>query len=131
MYLRRLCYLTLIASLVTYSISISAQSVDEQQINMYAQAALEIETHRQRAYQEIQTILGKTPPPIVCNQPRSYNSLPAAAEKVAISYCQTSENIVEKSGLTVTEFNQITQKISEDQELERRVQNVIIELQKP
>lgn len=131
MYLLRFCRLTLLASILTYAPSISAQAVSDQQINNYAKAAIEIESERKQAYQEIQTILGKNPPEIVCNQPRSYNNLPEAAEKVAVSYCENSQDIVENNGLTVQEFNQITQRIREDQALERRVQEVIIELQQP
>lgn len=130
MYLRRLCQLTLIVSILSYSPVIKAQEVSEEQLNLYAKAVMEIESERQQAYEEIETILGESPPEIVCNQPRSYNRLPEAASRVAIAYCETSEEIVTSNGLSVREFNQITQKIQENEELERFVQQVIMDLQK-
>jgi len=130
MYLRQLYYLTLLATLMTLSPRVvTAQTISDEQVTMYAQAVIDIESHRQQAYSEIQRIMGDNPPEIFCDQPDSYNSLPNDAQKVAIAYCQNSENIVKDTGMTVPEFNEITQRVREDQELERRVQDAMIQLQ--
>jgi len=131
MYLRQLYHLTLLAILMTLSPRlVTAQTISDEQVTIYAQAVMDIESHRQQAYSEIQKIMGDDPPEIFCDQPDSYNSLPEDAQKVAIAYCQNSESIVKNTGMTVPEFNQITQRVREDQELEKRVQEAIIQLQK-
>ncbi len=130
MYLLQLYCFTLLATLLSLSPRmVNAQTLSDEQINNYAQAVMRIESNRQQAYAEIQRIMGENPPEIVCNQPSSYNSLPEEAAKVALTYCQNSENIVKDTGMTVEQFNQITQQIKQDQELERRIQDVMRESQ--
>jgi hypothetical protein len=41
-------------------------------------------------YQNIQQILGKTPPEIACHRRETFNNLPTEAQKIAVSYCQNS-----------------------------------------
>lgn len=130
MYLRQLYHFTLLATLLSLSPRVvNSQTVSDEQIISYAQAVMQIESNRQQAYAEIQQIMGENPPDIVCNQPSSYNNLPEDAAKVALTYCQNSESIVKDTGMTVEQFNQITQQVRQDQELERKIQNVISDLQ--
>jgi hypothetical protein len=126
---QNLAYLAFISNFLLFSQPIKAQDLSNEQISLYAQTLMEIETHRQQAYQQIQTIMGEEPPEIICNQPQTYNGLPEDAQKVAITYCQTSETLVQDRGMSVQEFNDITLKIREDKNLERRVQQVMLNLQ--
>jgi hypothetical protein len=89
-----------------------------------------IEIQRKQAYQEISRILGKSPPAITCNQRESFNNLPANAQRIAVDYCNNSKKIVQDSGLTAAQFNAITNRISSDDNLRRRVQNEMIRLQR-
>jgi len=130
MYLRQLYHLTLLATLMTFFPRVvTSETISNEQVTIYAQAVMDIESHRQQAYSEIQRIMGDNPPEILCDQSDSYNNLPKDAQKVAIAYCQNSESIVKDTGMTVSEFNEMTQKVREDQELERRVQDAMIQLQ--
>lgn len=130
MYLRKLYHLTLLTTVITLCGGVvKAQTLSDEQISNYAQAVMQIESNRQRAYAEIQQIMGENPPDIVCNQPSSYNALPEDAAQVAITYCQTSESIVKDTGMTAEQFNQITQQVRQDQELEQKLLDVMRNLQ--
>jgi hypothetical protein len=116
--------------IVSFRSSAYTQDFTADQIKRYATAVLLIETQRKQAYQEILRILGKSPPAITCNQRESFNNLPANAQKIAVDYCNNSKKIVQDSGLTAAQFNTITNRISSDDNLRRRVQNEMIRLQR-
>jgi hypothetical protein len=99
-------------------------------VTNYARALLKIESYRQQAYQNIQQILGKTPPEIACHRRETFNNLPTEAQKIAVSYCRNSISIVENSGLSRSQFNDITRRLRSDQSLKERVQNAIIRIQR-
>lgn len=102
-----------------------AQSDDE--IARYAQAAKEIESARQRAYNQIKGIIGGEVPSFACNQrPGSLNSLPAGeARNIADRYCDEAESIVKKYNFTNESFNAITRRRQSDPAIERRVQDAL------
>lgn len=102
-----------------------AQSDDE--IGRYVQAAREIESSRQRAYNEIKGIIGGEVPSFACNQrPGSLNTLPAGrAREIADRYCTDSESIVRKYNFTNESFNGITRRRQSDPAIERRVQDAL------
>ncbi|GET37554.1 DUF4168 domain-containing protein [Microseira wollei] len=101
-----------------------AQSDDE--INRYAQAAREIESSRQSAYNEIKGIIGGEVPSFACDQrPGSLEALPPRARDIAARYCDEAENIVKKNNFTNESFNAITRMRQSDQALERRVQDAL------
>jgi len=108
--------------------SAHAEDLSESQINKYAKAALNIEGERQQAYSNIQSILGKNPPDIICNQPETIRKLVPEAQKVAVNYCIKAKKFVENSGLTVSEFNGITQKIRANQTLENLIGQTMLKL---
>ena len=116
--------------IVSFRSSAYTQDFTADQIKRYATAVLLIETQRKQAYQAISQILGKIPPAITCNQRESFNNLPANAQRIAVDYCNNSKNIVQDSGLTASQFNTITNRISSDDNLRRRVQNEMIRLQR-
>mgnify|MGYP006266993961 CR=1 FL=1 len=112
------------------SFSAEAQDFSDQDVMNYARAVLQMESHRQQAYEQIKKIIGQAPPAIVCNQPNSYSNLPGEAQKIARDYCSTSKQIVEESGLSVSQFNAITTRAQSDNNLEKRVQNAMIQIRK-
>lgn len=114
----------------SFPVNARAQEFSNEQIRKYARAVLDIEAHRRQAYQDIQTIIGRQPPEIVCNQPTTLRNLPANAQKIASNYCKTSKTIVERSGLGVSAFNAITTRAQEDQNLKRRIQNAMIQIRR-
>ncbi|MDB9415930.1 DUF4168 domain-containing protein [Microcystis aeruginosa] len=116
--------------IVSFRSSAYTQDFTADQIKRYATAVLLIETQRKQAYQAISQILGKIPPAITCNQRESFNNLPANAQRIAVDYCNNSKKIVQDSGLTASQFNTITNRISSDDNLRRRVQNEMIRLQR-
>lgn len=115
---------------LSFSFSAYTQDFNQAQIDKYAKAVLEIETRRKTAYQQIQKIIGRTPPNIICNRPDSFKELPRNAQTIAVNYCNESKAIVQNSGLTVSQFNEMTNKVRSDQEFKRRVQNAMIRLRK-
>ena len=114
---------------LTFNGTAYAEDFTAQEVTKYARAVLEIETHRQQAYQDIQQIIGTQPSDIVCNEPNSFTSLPADAKQVARTFCRTSKKIVENSGLTVSQFNTITSSVQSDKSLERRIQDAMLQIQ--
>lgn len=115
---------------LTPSSSAYTQDFNEEQINRYAQAVLKIENHRLQSYQEIQDIMGNSPPEITCNQSNTLGSLPQKAQKIAITYCLNAKKIAEDSGLTDEQFNTITVRLQSDQDLKQRIHNAMIRIQR-
>ncbi|MGK7930029.1 MAG: DUF4168 domain-containing protein [Microcystaceae cyanobacterium] len=115
---------------LSFGFSAYTQDFNEAQIEKYAKAVLEIETLRQTAYQQIQEIIGRNPPNIICNKPNSFKELPRDAQKIAVNYCNKSKSIVQNSGLTVRQFNDLTNRVRSDQALKRRVHNAMIRIQR-
>ncbi|NEO26915.1 MAG: DUF4168 domain-containing protein [Kamptonema sp. SIO4C4] len=105
-----------------------AQDFSNQEIRSYARALLEIEPHRQRAYNEIKDRAGSVPN-IVCNRRGTFSGLPGNARQIASNYCSRSREIVERVGLTIERFNQITSRVQNDPRLARQIQNEMRSLQ--
>lgn len=105
------------------------QGFSDAQIQRYARAVLQIESHRQRAYRQIQQIIGRSPGNIACYQPETLRKLPREAQKIAVDFCNTSKKIAQNSGLSAAQFNRITQQAQTDAALKRRIQNAIRQIQ--
>ncbi|WP_239005416.1 DUF4168 domain-containing protein [Gloeothece citriformis] len=115
---------------LTPSSSAHTQDIKEKEINQYAQAVLKIENQRLQAYQEIQDLVGNSPPEITCNQPDTLKSLPNQAQQIAVNYCLNAKQIAEESGLSDEQFNTITIRLKTDQDLKRRIHNAMIRIQR-
>lgn len=103
-----------------------AQNVSDDDLKKYAQAAMEIENLRKTTLSNIETIVGKsTLNQLNCHQEENFNQLPNNARTMAINYCNTSENIVKKYGLTNTQFNQITQQVRQNPALKQKLQAIV------
>lgn len=118
------------SSSLVFSFFAYTQDFSQAQINQYAKVVLEIETERKTAYQQIQKVLGKTPPPISCNQKDSLKKLPNDAQRIAVNFCNKSKKIAQNSGLKSSEFNAITDGLKKDSDLKNRIQKAIIQLRK-
>lgn len=99
--------------------------VNATEIVNYAKAVLEMESPRQKAFEEIKQIVGNNEvPKVVCNDPNSFNALPGKAKKIAVDYCKLSNDIVVKNGFSdINRFNQITLELQNNESLQRQIQN--------
>ncbi|BAQ61711.1 hypothetical protein GM3708_2117 [Geminocystis sp. NIES-3708] len=103
-----------------------AQNVSDEDLRKYAQAAVEIESLRKSTLNNIESIVGKsTPNQLNCHQEENFNQLPNNARNMAVSYCEKSETIVKKYGLTNTQFNQITQQVRQNPTLKQKLQAIV------
>ncbi len=129
-----LATLGFVASSIVSSSKADAQtpsSVDNNELVQYSRALLYIEKSRIQAFDEIKKISGgKQLPEIVCNEPKSIESLsPRRARDIAQKYCQRSQKIVEDNGLSIQRFNNITLKLRNDASLKRQIHDELIRLQ--
>lgn len=109
-----------------------AQSVTNTEVTKYARAVLVMEPVRQTAFTEIKKMIRSGDiPPIVCHKPKSLNTLPSKARKIAVNYCKRSKQIVESNGLTINRFNAITINLQSDPNLKRQVHDQLIRIQSP
>lgn len=114
-----------------FSSAAYAQAVSDTEVKNYAQAVLQAEPVRQEALDEIMTIIGsKNASSIVCHDPNSLDGLPNNARNVAVDFCNQYKDIVESQKLTITRFNEITVNLQKDPNLEKRIQNELLRIQK-
>jgi len=112
-----------------FSTAALAQGISDDEVRRYAQALLDMEPQRVRAYNRLQDIVGNNIPSIVCNQTTSFSGLPGDARQIAANYCNHSRRIVRERGFSVQRFNQITEQIRSDERLRQRVQAAMRQLQ--
>ena len=106
-------------------------SIGEEEIKKYAQTAIEIEKNRQQTYEKIKKMFPDSDniPKIVCNDPKSFNSLPANAKKIADNFCKRSQQIVESNGLSVERFNKITEASNKDSIIKQKIYEALLKEQ--
>lgn len=103
-----------------------AQNVSDEDLKKYAQAAMEIEGLRKMTLSNIENIVGKSKPnQLNCYQQESLTQLPDNARAMAVNYCEQSEAIVKKHGLSNAQFNQITQQVRENPVIKQKLQGFI------
>lgn len=108
------------------------QEITEEQLRKYAKAVIAIENLRRATYASIENIVGSNASlSVSCDQKKSFSQLPPAARTMAEDYCNQSEIIVKNNGLTVSQFNQITQQIKQNPSLKQRLQKIIEQMQPP
>lgn len=107
----------------------AAQDLDAGTLRNYAQALLEIEPVRRNAYDQIRGQTGGQVPQIYCHQRDSLSQLNRPVRDIAVRYCEQSIAIVERNGLTIQEFNQITNALQQNEGLAGRIQQELIRLQ--
>lgn len=120
-----------ISGRLSFQTAAYAQAVSQQEVTNYARAVLAMEPLRQAAYDDIKRIIGSGQVPnIICSQPSSFGSLPGNARQIAVNYCNKSREFVRANGLTIERFNEITNQVQANDDLKRRIQNAMIELQR-
>lgn len=108
-----------------------AESISSEDIVSYARAIWAIEPSRQAAYKEIQQIVEEDKiPEINCTKPDTITSLPRNVQDIAVNYCNQAKKIGESNGLTIPQFNGITATAQSNPQLQQRIQNELIRLQR-
>jgi hypothetical protein len=115
---------------VTFSQAVRSQELGSDKINRYAKAVLAIEVERKKAFQQIQTLIGRVPPQLICTNQDSIKKLPRNAQVVAVNFCNTSKKIAQESGLSADEFNRITTAARKDANLKTQIQRAIMNLRR-
>ncbi len=106
-------------------------SVNDIELTQYVQAASAIEKERQKDFATIKQMIGNAPiPQIICNDPKSFNSLSEQPKNIAVNYCTISQKIVKDSGLSIERFNQILVESKNNEKLKVRIYNESQRLQK-
>lgn len=106
-----------------------AQSFSDADLTRYAQAAIEIERLRRSTFANIENIVGQErSSQLACHQRDAINDLPSNARTMMNDFCQNSEVIVRRNGLTMNQFNQITQQVRQDNELRSRLRDITRQL---
>ena len=102
----------------------SVSSITSEQVNNYAKALLAIEQKRQEAYEEIQKLSNNEKlSEITCNQPETIKALDRSMQNIAVNYCKQAKEFIQDQGLTVAQFNEITDTAQSNSELRTQIQN--------
>jgi hypothetical protein len=107
-----------------------SQELGSDKVNRYAKAVLVIEVERKKAFEEIQTLIGRVPPQLTCTNRDSIKKLPRNAQAIAVNFCNVSKKIAQDSGLTADEFNRITAAARKDANLKTQIQRAIMNLRR-
>lgn len=111
---------------LTISNEVLAQTPSDADLQKYYTAVNEIEDLRQKTYRNIQSMVGQSKSPqLACNQQESFSQLPSDARSMATGYCNKSEEIVKNNGLTINQFNQITQQLKKNPDTYQRLQEIM------
>ncbi|MBW4574844.1 MAG: DUF4168 domain-containing protein [Aphanothece sp. CMT-3BRIN-NPC111] len=114
---------------LVFGSSAYAQSFSNQEVKNYARIVLTIEPTRQDVYQRIKKIVG-SPPDINCGRPNSLRTLPANARQLAVNLCNRYTQTIKSNSMTVSRFNEITVNLQSNSDLQKRIQNELIRMQK-
>ncbi|MDJ0619156.1 MAG: DUF4168 domain-containing protein [Calothrix sp. MO_192.B10] len=102
------------------------------EIRNYADVLLKMEPQRQRAFEEIKKTLPNRRggvPTIVCNDNNSINGLPGRARSIAVRFCQRYQRIVEDNDMDIDRFNEITESLTNNDELKNSIYERLLEIQ--
>ncbi|WP_069791986.1 DUF4168 domain-containing protein [Cyanobacterium sp. IPPAS B-1200] len=106
-----------------------AQNFSDAELSRYAQAAVDIERLRRSTFANIESIVGQQrSSQLACHQKDTINDLPSNARTLMNDFCQNSEVIVRRNGLSMNQFNQITQQVRQDDELRSRLRDITRQL---
>ncbi|MEB3233560.1 MAG: DUF4168 domain-containing protein [Leptolyngbyaceae bacterium] len=123
---------TVMPKLSLGQVAYAQEQMAAETIDNYAEAVLNIEQIRTDTFATITTLMAPDPvPSIACNQEDSIRDLPNDVQDLVVDFCQTSIALVEATGLTVPEFNQITADQAGDPALFDAIQEALTRLQTP
>jgi Domain of unknown function (DUF4168) len=108
---------------LVFSSSARADEFSDADLRNYAAALMEIEPIRQSALAQVRASTGGTLPNLVCNQPSTMEGLNNEAKSLFVKYCNQCETIASSRGLSIDKFNQITQSVRSNSQLQNRVRN--------
>lgn len=101
-----------------------AEEFSDPDLRNYAAALVQIEPIRRSALAEvIRANGGGTLPNLVCNQPNTMEGLHSEAKYLFVKYCNQCETIAAGRGLSIDRFNQITQAVRSNPQLQYRVRS--------
>ncbi len=106
-----------------FSSAARADEFSDADLRNYATALMEIEPIRQSALAQVRASAGGTLPNLVCNQPSTMEGLNTEAKSLFINYCNRCETIASSRGLSIDRFNQITQSVRSNSQLQNRVRS--------
>jgi hypothetical protein len=104
-----------------FSSAARADEFSEADLRNYATALMAIEPIRQSALAQVRASAGGTLPNLVCNQPSTMEGLNTEAKSLFVNYCNKCEAIASSRGLSIERFNQITQSVRSNPQLQNRV----------
>jgi hypothetical protein len=104
-----------------FSSAARADEFSDADLRNYAAALMEIEPIRQSALSQVRASTGGTLPNLVCNQPTTMEGLNSEAKSLFVNYCNKCETIASSRGLSIERFNQITQSVRSNPQLQNRV----------
>ena len=111
---------------LTISNEVLAQNPSDADLERYYTAVNQIEDLRQKTYNNIRGMVGTSKSPrLACHQRESFDQLPSDARSMATRYCKKSEEIVKENGLTINQFNQITQQLKKNPATYQRLQDIM------
>jgi Domain of unknown function (DUF4168) len=104
-----------------FSSAARADEFSDTDLRNYAAALMEIEPIRQSTLSQVRASTGGTLPNLVCNQPTTMEGLNSEAKSLFVNYCNKCETIASSRGLSIERFNQITQSVRSNPQLQNRV----------
>ncbi len=104
-----------------FSSAARADEFSDPDLRNYAAALMEIEPIRQSTLAQVRASTGGTLPNLVCNQPNTMEGLNSEAKSLFVNYCNQCETIAASRGLSIERFNQITQSVRSNPQLQNRV----------
>lgn len=104
-----------------FSSAARADEFSEADLRNYAIALMAIEPIRQSALTQVRASAGGTLPNLVCNQPSTMEGLNTEAKSLFVNYCNKCEAIASSRGLSIEKFNQITQSVRSNSQLQGQV----------
>jgi hypothetical protein len=108
-----------------------AKTITDPEIKNYAKAVVAIEQLRKTTNQEMTKVSeGKPFDEVVCTQQETIASLPTKMQEVAIVFCTKVRKLSEDNGLTIPRFNAITVNAKNNPDLQKKINDQLITLQK-
>jgi hypothetical protein len=104
-----------------FSSAARADEFSDADLRNYATALMQIEPIRQSALAQVRASTGGTLPNLVCNQPNTMEGLNTEAKSLFVNYCNKCETIASSRGLSIERFNQITQSVRSNSQLQNKV----------
>lgn len=94
----------------------------EKLLGKYAEAILQMEPLRLQSYQQVQQIMGGTLPKNVCKQ----SNLAAPVGNICDRFFNESAEIIRNNGLSLTDFNAITEEVRRNKTLKNQLDEELI-----